>query len=115
MLLEIGAGGMGGVRRYSGERDDWTPRVFRASRADLDGARDAVDPGVRDRLQLGLRRVREFAELQLASIANVEREIAPGIVVGHRHIPVGRVGAYLPAGHRPLMASALMTVLVPQV
>src|SRR5204863_7882580 len=82
---------------------------------ELDGAREAVDPGVRERLQLGRERVRGFAELQISSVSDVERELAPGLFVGHRHVPVGRVGAYLPAGHRPLMASAFMTVLVPKV
>jgi sulfopropanediol 3-dehydrogenase len=85
------------------------------SRAQLDAARDAVEPPVRERLELGRERVRAFAELQLSSVSDVERELAPGLFVGHRHVPVGRVGAYLPAGHRPLMASAFMTVLVPKV
>src|ERR1700750_618044 len=85
------------------------------SRAELDAAREGVDAGVRARLELGRARVRAFAELQLASAGDVERELAPGLFVGHRHVPVGRVGAYLPAGHRPLMASAFMTVLVPKV
>jgi sulfopropanediol 3-dehydrogenase len=115
MLLEIERDGMDAVRRYSQQLDAWQPERFRMSRAELDAARDAVDPGVRERLELGRRRVRAFAELQLSSVADVEREIAPGLIVGHRHVPVGRVGAYLPAGHRPLMASAFMTVLVPKV
>ena len=115
MLLDIEADGMDAVRRYSEELDRWSPRAFRATRAELDAAREAVDAGVRERLALGLTRVREFAELQLCTVSDLEREVAPGLVVGHRHVPVGRVGAYLPAGHRPLMASAFMTVLVPKV
>jgi sulfopropanediol 3-dehydrogenase len=114
LLLEIERDGMDAVRRASQRLDDWAPESFRMSRAQLDEARDAVDPGVRERLELGHERVRAFAELQLASVSDVEREIAPGLIVGHRHLPVGRVGAYLPAGHRPLMASAFMTVLVPK-
>src|SRR3954469_4684311 len=115
MLLDIDRNGMDAVRRYSQELDGWGPDTFRASREDLDAAREAVDAGVRGRLDLGLERVRAFAELQLGTAAGVEREISPGLVVGHRKVPVGRVGAYLPAGHRPLMASAFMTVLVPKV
>src|SRR3954467_660077 len=115
MLLEIEREGMDAVRRHSQRLDGWAPASFRTSRAELDAARDAVDPQVRSRLSLGHERVRAFAELQLSSVADVEREIAPGLFVGHRHVPVGRVGAYLPAGHRPLMASAFMTVLVPKV
>jgi sulfopropanediol 3-dehydrogenase len=115
MLLDIDAHGMDSVRRYSRELDGYAPAHFRASRQELDSAREAVDSGVRERLDLGLARVRAFAELQLGTVANLEREISPGLIVGHRKVPVARVGAYLPAGHRPLMASAFMTVLVPKV
>lgn len=115
MLLDIDAHGMDAVRRYSRELDDWCPPEFRTQPSKLEAARDAVDPKVRGYLALGLERVRAFAELQLASAHDLEQEIAPGLIVGHRHVPVSRVGAYLPAGHRPLMASALMTVLVPKV
>src|SRR3954452_11909763 len=115
MLLDIDRHGMDAVRRYSQELDGHGPETFRATREELDAARDAVDAAVRDRLQLGLERVRGFAELQLGTSEDMEREIAPGLFVGHRKVPVGRVGAYLPAGHRPLMASAFMTVLVPKV
>src|SRR4051812_19251913 len=114
ILLEIERDGMDAVRRYSQQLDGWAPERFRMSRAELDGAREGVDAGVRARLELGRERVRAFAELQLSSVSDVERELAPGLFVGHRHVPVGRVGAYLPAGHRPLMASAFMTVLVPK-
>lgn len=115
MLLAIESGGMDAIRRYSEDLDSWSPASFRAGSHELEAARDAVDPGVRQRLALGLERVRRFAELQLESVADLENEIAPGLIVGHRHVPIGRVGAYLPAGHRPLMASAFMTVLVPKV
>ena len=115
MLLDIDANGMDAVRRYSRELDRWEPAEFRAQPGELEAAREAVDEEVRTHLSLGLERVRAFAELQLGTVEDLEREIAPGLVVGHRHVPVGRVGAYLPAGHRPLMASAFMTVLVPKV
>jgi sulfopropanediol 3-dehydrogenase len=115
MLLEIDRHGTDAVRRYSQELDDWAPERFRATRAQLDAARDAVGPAVREHLALGVERVRAFAQLQLGTAADAEREVAPGLIVGHRKVPVGRVGAYLPAGHRPLMASAFMTVLVPKV
>jgi sulfopropanediol 3-dehydrogenase len=115
MLLEVERDGMDAVRRHSQQLDHWNPERFAMTREELDRARDAVDPGVRERLDLGHERVKGFAELQLSSVGDVERELAPGLYVGHRHVPVGRVGAYLPAGHRPLMASAFMTVLVPKV
>src|SRR3954467_2608985 len=58
MLLEIERDGMDAVRRYSLQLDAWSPEQFRMSRAELDAARDAVDPGVRSRLSLGHERVR---------------------------------------------------------
>jgi sulfopropanediol 3-dehydrogenase len=115
MLTDIESNGMDAIRRYSRELDDWDPPVFRAGDDDLAAARDAVDPSLRDHLSFGFQRVRTFATLQLSTVQDLEREIAPGLFVGHRHVPVSRVGAYLPAGHRPLMASAFMTVLVPKV
>jgi sulfopropanediol 3-dehydrogenase len=115
ILSDIAARGMHAVRSHSEQLDQWNPASFRADRQQLDAARDAVAAPIRERLALGHERVRRFAELQLATVCDLEREIVPGLIVGHRHIPVGRVGAYLPAGHRPLMASAFMTVLVPKV
>ena len=114
LLLELEAGGIDAIRRISGSLDGWAPDRFRAGEGALADAEAALAPALRARFELSIERVRGFAELQLATVADLEREIAPGLIVGHRHVPVGRVGAYLPAGHRPLMASALMTVLVPK-
>ena len=90
MLLEIDRHGMDAVRRYSGELDGWAPERFRATREQLDAARDAVDPAVREHLALGLERVRAFAELQLGTAGATEREVSPGLIVGHRKVPAGR-------------------------
>src|SRR3954449_1854551 len=83
MLLEIERDGMDAVRRFSQQLDRWNPERFAMSRQELHDARAAVDPGVRGRLQLGHHRVKGFAELQLGSVSDVEREIAPGLFVGH--------------------------------
>jgi sulfopropanediol 3-dehydrogenase len=114
MLLEIEAGGIDVIRRYSRELDGFSPERFRVSPEEVEGAAAQLDADLMAQLELSVERVRGFAELQLGTVSDLEREIAPGLIVGHRHIPVQRVGAYLPAGHRPLMASALMTVLVPK-
>ena len=98
MLLDIDRHGMDAVRRYSEELDGWTPDRFRLERAELDRAGDAVDEEVRGYLELGMERVRTFAELQLGTVRELKHEVVPGLVVGHRHAPVARVGAYLPAG-----------------
>src|SRR3954467_3226922 len=67
MLLDIDRHGMDAVRRYSKELDRYESESFRATREELDPAGEAVDAGVRERLQLGLARVRAFAELQLGT------------------------------------------------
>lgn len=76
MLLDLEARGMDAVRDYSAQLDRWSPASFRATREELDAAGDALDQGLRDRLESSRRRVREFAELQLRSVSDVEREIA---------------------------------------
>jgi sulfopropanediol 3-dehydrogenase len=114
MLLAIEADGMDAIRRFSHELDGWNPECFRATPEELSSARNSIAPEVRDGLSLGMDRVATFARLQLGTVSELDHEVSPGLIVGHRHIPVGSVGTYLPAGHRPLMASALMTVLVPK-
>jgi sulfopropanediol 3-dehydrogenase len=69
------------------------------------------DPGQ----ELGAERTQAFARLQRSHLRDVEAELLPGVVVGHRYVPVGRVGAYLPAGRFPLTASAFMSVGVAKV
>src|SRR5690349_16692771 len=78
ILLDIDRDGMDAVRRCSRALDHWAPDTFRASAGELDAARAAVDPPVREHLGLGLERVRAFAELQLATATDVEHEISPG-------------------------------------
>src|SRR4051812_16951029 len=71
MLLDIDRNGIDAVRRHSGELDRWAPDTFRASREELDAAREAVGAEVREQLGLGLERVRAFAELQLGTAGDV--------------------------------------------
>src|SRR3954452_22778116 len=78
MLLDIDRHGMDAVRRYSGELDRWAPERFRATRAELDAARAAGGPGVRGPLGVGVEAGRAFAELQLGTAADAEREVSPG-------------------------------------
>ncbi len=113
MLLAIETEGMDAVLRYAEQLDGWTAR-------DVEIAPDAADagqlePAVRAALELGQQRTEAFARLQREKLAGFEAELIPGLVVGQRYVPVGRVGAYLPAGRFPLLASASMTVNVAKV
>jgi len=59
--------------------------------------------------------VRTFAQAQRDTLTDLEVETLPGVVLGHRHIPVQTVGSYVPGGRYPMLASSFMTVVVPKV
>lgn len=110
MLADIERRGLDAVRDYSkkldrfeGEDLELTPEQIRTS-----GGRLPAD--LREAIELGSERTRAFARAQREHLTGFETEILPGLVTGARYIPVGRVGAYLPAGRFPLTASAFMTV-----
>ena len=115
ILLEIERGGEDALRRYSRDLDGWDPPSFELSQDEIRRAERLVDEDLRRHLQLGRDRTEAFARAQRATLSDLEHEVAPGVVAGHRLLPVGSVGAYLPAGRVPLLASPFMTVLVPRV
>jgi sulfopropanediol 3-dehydrogenase len=115
MLHAIEAGGMTAVRRYAQELDNWERPEMELSGADLDRSGDLLPGDLRQALELGSERTRQFATEQRAHLTDFETELVPGLVTGQRYVPVGSVGAYLPAGRFPLLASAFMTVGVAKV
>jgi len=115
ILLDIERGGDDALRRYSRELDGWDPPSFELDREHIERSRQLVDPELRRHLQLARHRTEAFARAQRATLSDLEHTVAPGVVAGHRLLPVGTVGAYLPAGRVPLLASPFMTVLVPKV
>jgi histidinol dehydrogenase len=68
-----------------------------------------------DDIRTAQRNIRRFAELQRASLSDFEAEVEPGVFLGQRNIPVNAVGAYIPGGRYPLLASAHMTILTAKV
>ena len=115
ILLDIERGGEDALRRYSRSLDGWDPPSFELTAADVRRAEREVDDELRRHLQLGRDRTEAFARAQRETLTDLEVEVAPGVVVGHRLVPVASVGAYPPAGRVPLLASPFMTVLVPKV
>jgi sulfopropanediol 3-dehydrogenase len=113
MLARIERQGERALRRYSVELDDWSPPSFVVPAGEA--AKVAVDPELRRHIEFALDQVRAFATAQLATLGDLEVETLPGVTLGHRHIPVGSVGAYVPGGRYPMLASAFMTVAVPKV
>lgn len=110
MLSVIEKGGRDAVAEYSRVLDGWTGSDFEMDADTLRRTGDALKPALREALEAGAERTKKFAGLQLQHLQDFESEVLPGVVVGHRYIPVQRVGAYLPAGRFPILASAFMTV-----
>jgi sulfopropanediol 3-dehydrogenase len=115
ILLSVQRDGAAAVRRWSEQLDGWSPASFRVDERTLAGAADAIDPSLRAHIDDALEQVRTFATAQRATLTDLEVETLPGVVLGHRHVPVGNVGSYSPGGRYPLVASSIMTVAVPKV
>lgn len=115
MLAEIERDGVDALRRYSRELDRWDPPDFRVADAELEAATAALDPAFLAAFEQAMTAVRGFAEHQRSLLADTEVELQPGVIVGHRQVPIGTVGSYLPGGRYPLPSSPLMSVLVPKV
>ena len=115
MLRRIERDGLEAVREYSQRLDDWDPPSFRVAGAEIEAAAAQVPTELKEHIAFAQEQVRTFAERQRQTLTDLEVETQPGVVLGHRHIPVGAVGSYVPGGRYPMLASAFMTVLVPKV
>ena len=103
------------VRDYSKKFDNWDPSDFRLSQAEIEKARKALSPREIEDITFAQKQVRNFAQIQRDSMKDVEVETYPGVILGHKHIPVNAVGCYIPGGNYPLLASAHMSVLTAKV
>jgi len=111
MLAELEAHGLEAVRRYSRKFDHWDPPSFELDEAQVREAIGRLDPQVLRDTDFCQDNVRAFARAQLATLRPLEVELRPGVVLGHRHIPVGAVGAYVPGGRYPMFGSAQMSII----
>ena len=111
MLAEIERDGRPAVRRYAERLDGWTGgEDFEIGGDQLAALTEDLPDDLKAALDAGAERTRRFAEMQRAHLTDFEAEVIPGVVCGQKYIPVNNVGAYLPAGRFPLLASAFMTV-----
>jgi sulfopropanediol 3-dehydrogenase len=110
MLADIEKGGLEAVRRHAYELDGFEGDSFTVTADDVDQAVADLPADLQEALDAGAERTRRFAEMQRGHLADFEAEVLPGVVCGQRYVPVETVGAYLPAGRFPLLASAFMTV-----
>lgn len=115
LLAEVESRGDAAVREFSEKFDDWSPESFRLSEQDIEHALSAVSKRDLDDIRFAQKQVREFAEHQRAALQDVEVETLPGVVLGHKNIPVNSVGCYVPGGKYPMVASAHMSVVTAKV
>jgi len=109
MLSDISANGDAAVRKYAVDLDRWD-QEFRVSEDRIRVVTAQLPETFKEDYQTCLEQVRAFAKRQLASMHEVEAEMAPGVTLGHRHIPVSRVGCYIPGGKYPLISATAMSV-----
>ena len=114
-LGDIEARGDAAIRELSEEFDKYSPASFKLSDDEIKALIAEVSPRDLDDIRFAQDQVRQFAEAQRASMTDIEVETMPGVILGHKNIPVQSVGCYVPAGKFPMVASAHMSVLTASV
>ena len=115
IIADIRQRGDAAVRSYSEQFDRWSPEAFRLSAQQIDELITGLPAQVLDDIRFVQEQVRTFAQHQRGTMSDLEVETRPGVVLGHRHVPVAAVGAYIPGGRYPLTASAHMTIVTAKV
>jgi sulfopropanediol 3-dehydrogenase len=111
ILADIAARGEAAVREYSEKFDKWSPLSFQLSESEIAECVRALPQGVIDDIKFAQTQIRNFALTQRAALRDVEVQTLPGVVLGHKNIPVNSVGCYVPGGRYPMVASAHMSVV----
>ncbi|MEO1493524.1 MAG: histidinol dehydrogenase [Pseudomonadota bacterium] len=114
-LADIEARGDAAVRALSEKFDGYSPAHFRLTEAEIETAISRVPERDLEDIKYAQTQIRRFAEAQRASMTDIEVETEPGVILGHRNIPVQSVGCYVPGGKFPMVASAHMSVLTASV
>lgn len=111
ILADIAARGDVAVRECSQKLDQWSPPSFTLSQAEIEACLRSLPQGVLDDIRFAQAQIRNFALAQRAALKDIEVETIPGVVLGHKNLPVGSVGCYVPGGRYPMVASAHMSVV----
>jgi sulfopropanediol 3-dehydrogenase len=111
ILGDIGARGEAAVREYSEKFDKWSPASFRLTDDDIAECVRALPRQVVEDIRFAQEQIRNFALKQRTALRDIEVETIPGVVLGHKNIPVNSVGCYVPGGRYPMVASAHMSVV----
>ena len=110
MLQEIERDGEAAVAKYSAELDSWSPDSFIVTGEQIDQATGTLSAQTRADIDFSLEQVQRFAVAQRGSLHDLEVEVSPGLIAGHRHIPAGVAGCYVPGGRYSHVASAAMSI-----
>jgi sulfopropanediol 3-dehydrogenase len=115
IISDIRANGDQAVREFSTRLDNWSPDKFRLSDSQINACIESLSSQAIKDIEFAQKQIRNFAEHQKASLLSLEVETLPGVILGHKHIPVQAVGCYVPGGKYPLLASAHMSVITAKV
>ena len=115
ILAQVEARKDAAIRDYSKQFDKWEPNDFRLTPAEIDKAIAEVPQRDLDDIKFAQAQVRNFAQKQRDTMQDLEVETLPGVVLGHKHIPVNSIGCYVPGGRYPMVASAHMSIVTAKV
>jgi sulfopropanediol 3-dehydrogenase len=115
ILADIERRGDDAIRALSEKFDNWAPESFRLSEHEVEAALGRVAKQDLDDIRFAQAQVKNFAEHQKAALHDVEVETLPGVILGHKNIPVNAVGCYVPGGQYPMVASAHMSIVTAKV
>jgi sulfopropanediol 3-dehydrogenase len=115
VIADVESRGDAAVRAYSIKFDQWDPAAFRLTAQQIDSCIGALSTQALADIRFAQAQIKRFAQIQLNTLRDVEVETLPGVVLGHKNIPVRSVGCYIPGGKYPLIASAHMSVLTAKV
>ena len=115
ILKDVETRGDDAVRELSEKFDKWSPESFRLSDKQIEEIVSSVSEKTLEDIKWAQAQVRRFAQIQKSALRDVEIETIPGVILGHKNVPVNSVGCYVPGGRYPMVASAHMSVLTAKV
>src|SRR5215467_11019350 len=115
ILAEVEARRDAAVRELSQKFDNWSPPAFKLTAPEIERAVSQLRKRELDDIKFAQAQVRNFAQKQKETLRDLEVETLPGVVLGHRHIPVNSIGCYVPGGRYPMVASAHMSIVTARV
>jgi sulfopropanediol 3-dehydrogenase len=115
ILTDVKSRGDSAIRDLSKKFDNWEPASFRLNPQEIERAISQVSKRDLEDIKFAQAQVRNFAQKQRETMQDLEVETLPGVILGHRHIPVNAIGCYVPGGRYPMVASAHMSIVTARV